>query len=442
MGDPILGAGSPPIEVLGTSIHPTHTGAVPFLGRFWRVRLPDALRWSRLRPASRGATAAAIVSGFLFLWGIGTGLNVWLLFGGTIGGFLGLTSLIALLYTLQVLFTGVLAAGLAAWMWRRQKAPLAAVFVGGIAVVMTLLAVVPVGLQWNRARDYGVKVSLGELLRTKLGDGRFARTEKIQLADGQEISVNIWDDGTAQPEAPRAAMVLVHGGGWTSGQPGSLPAWNRWLPDHGFVVIDVAYRMPEHPPGPWAPEREVGDVKCAIGWTADHAAELGVDPTRISVMGHSAGGNLALLAAYTTGDPALPPTCAVREPELRSVVSIYGPPDLLQGWEDTSAGGAIHPQVRKYLGGGPDEVPQRFALLSPSHHVRADVPPTISVTGESDQLLPVSSVRSFGRALDEAGATHEEWYLPATDHAFDASWGAINTQVTKAKVEDFLRRHA
>jgi dipeptidyl aminopeptidase/acylaminoacyl peptidase len=127
---------------------------------------------------------------------------------------------------------------------------------------------------------------------------------------------------------------------------------------------------------------------------------------------------------------------------VRSVVSIYGPPDLRDGWEDTSAPRAIHPQVRKYLGGSPDEVPRRYDLLSPSRYVRADLPPTITVTGESDQLLPVSSVRRFVRALEQAGATHEEWYLPATDHAFDASWGAINTQVTRAKVEAFLRRHA
>jgi acetyl esterase/lipase len=381
---------------------------------------------------------AAVAVGLVLAVAVGSAANIALMFGGA----LGITSLIALLYTVQVLFAGLVAGGVTAWLWRKGRAPLATVLLGALAVVLVLLAVVPVGLQWNRARDYGVKVSLGELLRPSLGDGRFVGARQIELADGGSISVSIWTDGVAQPAEPRAAMVLVHGGGWTTGQPGSLPAWNRWLPDHGFVVIDVAYRMPDRPPGPWVPEREVGDVKCALGWTADHAAELGVDPARISLMGHSAGGNLAMLAAYTRGDTALPPTCAVSEPEVRSVVSIYGPPDLREGWEDTSAPRAIHPQVRKYLGGSPDEVPQRYDLLSPSRYVRADLPPTITVTGESDQLLPVSSVRRFGRALEQAGATHEEWYLPATDHAFDANWGAINTQITRAKVGDFLHRHA
>jgi acetyl esterase/lipase len=381
---------------------------------------------------------AAAVAGLLLLYAAGTAANVVLLTGN---GLLGATSLMALIYSRVVLTLALVAGIVAVVVWRGRRAPLASVLAGALAIVLVVIVVVPAGAQWARARSYGVHVSVGQLLKPPHGGGQFVGKSPIATSDGQAIGVQGWKP--AQPATgPLPLMVLIHGGGWTGGRPGALAAWNRWLGDQGFLVLDLAYRLPDHPPGEWDPTREVGDVKCAIGWAVQNATKLGVDPQRISLMGDSAGGNLAMLAAYTTGDPALPPSCAVPEPAIQSVVSVSGPPDLRDIWEDSSSAGAVHRGIRKYLGGSPDQVPERFDLLSPTHHLSADIPPTISVIGESDQLVPTGSVRSFGRALDQAGATHEEWYLPLTDHAFDLNWGSISTQIAKAKIADFLRRYA
>ena len=63
----------------------------------------------------------------------------------------------------------------------------------------------------------------------------------------------------------------------------------------GYVVFDVEYRMP--PPVRW--KEEIGDVKCALGWVVGNAEKYGIDASRISIMGYSAGANLAMLAAYS-----------------------------------------------------------------------------------------------------------------------------------------------
>ena len=158
-------------------------------------------------------------------------------------------------------------------------------------------------------------------------------------------------------------------------------------------------------------------------------------------MGESAGGNLALLAAYTVGDQRLPPTCDVPDVPVRAAVSVYGVADLTGLYEHTDLPREIRATMRDYLGGSPSERPAAYALLSPVSHVRRGVPPTLQIAGESDQLVPVRLARTLAGALQRAGAVHDERYLAAADHLFDRSWGSFPTQIAWAAVADFLGRY-
>jgi hypothetical protein len=113
------------------------------------------------------------------------------------------------------------------------------------------------------------------------------------------------DHRSGQPNSGplRPAILFVHGGAWTHGHRSMLPEGNRWLNALGYEMFDVEYCMspPVHRPD------EIGDVKSALGWVAAPAAEYHVDPARISIMGGSAVGNLSMLAAYSAGEPQLPP---------------------------------------------------------------------------------------------------------------------------------------
>lgn len=399
--------------------------------------LREAVRWERLRPTTAGVQIATVAAGFGLALAAGTAINMVLLTGNQA---LGATALVAYVYTLQLMVLAALAVGLAVLAWKKG-APLAGLLLGGTAVVLVSMSVVPVNAQWARAREYDVGLSVREYLRPTYGSGRATDPHTVATADGGQLTVNVWEGGAATGSA-RPAIVLIHGGAWIGGAPGGLPAWNQHLPDLGFVVLDITYRVPVDVPQGWRPELQVGDVKCAMGWARSQAAALGIDPERISAMGHSAGGHLALLAAYTAGDPALPPTCAVPDVAPRSVISIYGPTDLRGMWDRSPTRDDLQAALREYIGGSPTDLPELYALLSPTTHVKGSVPPTLSIIGESDQIVPVDLVREMAVLLDDAGATHEEYYLPGTDHIFDASWGAFNTQITRAKVTDFLRAHA
>ena len=106
----------------------------------------------------------------------------------------------------------------------------------------------------------------------------------------------------------------------------------RHLAAQGHVIVDVAYRL--------FPETDlpgmVADARRALAWVKHHAADLQVQPNRIVLAGGSAGGHLALLAAYTHDDPTLTPAeLAGSDPRVCGVVSLYGQADLAAHYDHT-----------------------------------------------------------------------------------------------------------
>ncbi|MER7192934.1 alpha/beta hydrolase [Streptomyces flaveolus] len=118
---------------------------------------------------------------------------------------------------------------------------------------------------------------------------------------GPDVPVRIY-----RPADAHGAVIWLHGGGWVVG---GLDTEHHWaVPTarlSGAVVITVDYRLaPEH-----RFPAALDDVYAVLTWVHEHAAELGVDPARIAVAGHSAGGNLAAAAALRARDEQGPPIC-------------------------------------------------------------------------------------------------------------------------------------
>jgi acetyl esterase/lipase len=184
----------------------------------------------------------------------------------------------------------------------------------------------------------------------------------------------------------------------------------------------------------------VGDVKRAITWLKANAETYGVDSQRVVTVGASAGGHLALLAAYTPNHPQLDPEdlCGA-DTSVRAVISYYGVSDLrsLSGLKEApssplfvKAGRILGfvttdeylewPDVmRRLLGGQPSQVPDVAALVSPISHVRPECPPTLLFHGTYDRVISVEDARHLYQALSTAGAPVIYVELPLVDHAFD-----------------------
>ena len=126
---------------------------------------------------------------------------------------------------------------------------------------------------------------------------------------------------------------------------------------------------------------------------------------------------------------------------VRSVVSFYAPTKLTSLYETSGSKRYVEAMMLPYIGGAPLRYSDRYDLLSPVRHVKATVPPTITLHGESDRVVPAEQAALLDEALEEYGVRHETYYFPWADHGFDAVWGSFATQAARDKVRAFLQKH-
>jgi acetyl esterase/lipase len=232
--------------------------------------------------------------------------------------------------------------------------------------------------------------------------------------------------------ASRPAVVLVHGGGWTSGDRTQVAPDATAFAQAGMVSFSIEYD--ENGPNRWRDELE--DVQTAIRWVQANAATYRVDPTRIGLFGSSAGGNLVMLVA-TQG------LGAQGAPPVRVVATWSGPSDLstlaptgvdatpLTGAPGTVAGagtpagcvgdpvciGVIDPQaIEAYLGCPVDDCPQTYVDASPAFQVGASTPPMLLVSAQTD-LVPAEQGYEMVNALSAAGVANATLLVGGVGHA-------------------------
>ena len=218
----------------------------------------------------------------------------------------------------------------------------------------------------------------------------------------------------AREGGPWPAVVLVHGGFWRDGfDRTTLTPLANDLAARGYVAWNIEYRRVGREGGGWPGTFD--DVAAA----ADALCEIPeADAERTLVLGHSAGGQLALWlgAAGRAGSARL---------RARAAVSLAGVVDLVRAATDGLGSGAVD----ALLGGGPAEVPDRYAQASPAALVPLGVPQLI-VHGGRDEAVPPELSRSYADAARKAGDSVELLEFPDAGH-FDvvdpthASWAAV-----------------
>jgi acetyl esterase/lipase len=148
-----------------------------------------------------------------------------------------------------------------------------------------------------------------------------------------------------------------------------------------------------------------------------------------------------MLAAYSAGHAELPPSTDVPPVTVHNVISLYGPCDAALQYRLGDSTDLVQAAMKQYIGGSPEEFPDRYRLLSPLHHIGPKTPPTIMLLGTCDRIVRPDQSIALDEALTKAGVSHENYLLPDSDHAFDVNWGGFTTQIARAKIEDFLQFH-
>ena len=189
-------------------------------------------------------------------------------------------------------------------------------------------------------------------------------------------------------------VVLVHGGFWRPGFDRSLEdAVAADLVGRGFLVWNVDYRPSSQP---WPTTLTDAAAAYDLLGTGTHAGR--VDPDRVAVVGHSAGGHLALWLAARHRLPAGAPGAAPRGPRPSLVVAQAPVAALEAGARQGLGGGA----VQALLGGEPDEVPERYAVADPVALLPTGVP-SVCLHGADDGIVPIEQSDRFVREATAAG---------------------------------------
>ena len=234
----------------------------------------------------------------------------------------------------------------------------------------------------------------------------------------------------AEAKSPLPAAMYFHGGGWTTRSKEYMVLNILPYLEMGWVVVNVGYRLATVANAPAAVE----DGRCALRWVIRNAEQYMIDPSKIVITGHSAGGHLALTTGMLPGSAGMDRQCPGNE-ELKAaaIVNWLGITDVL----DVLEGPNQKTYAVQWLGSQPnrEEIARR---VSPINYVRPGLPPILTVHGDADPTVPYSQALRLHQALDQAGVPNKLLTVPRGGH-----WRCTADQDAKlfAQIREFLAEH-
>jgi acetyl esterase/lipase len=205
-------------------------------------------------------------------------------------------------------------------------------------------------------------------------------------------------------------LAIVHGGSWNTGDKKDLQfvvdSLQKYLPD--YAIFNINYRLATSTGGNVFPTQE-NDVKAAIQFIYNNRDAYACNTDKTAILGQSAGGQLAMLAAYTNKTPV----------KFKSVVNISGVAnfaELLAYFTAVDPNTAI--KLTLLLGGTPASNAAGYAAASPITHMMPQSPPTLIFHGTTDVVVPYTQSSSLSAALNVKGVKNTLVTFQGVGHDF------------------------
>lgn len=259
-----------------------------------------------------------------------------------------------------------------------------------LVVVVGVVGVVVAGRLWRAERTRAASPAAASTVATE------PRT--ISYGSSSDQVYDVWPSATG----PAPLVMFVHGGGWTRGSKDSAsgPYKAVHYPQLGYVYASINYRLVPDV----TVEDEARDVAAALASLLAHAGELGIDPTRVVIMGHSAGAHLVALVGT---DEMYLASVGLSESSLRGVVPIDGAAYDVPA--QVAFGGVMHDRYLEAFGSDP----ARQLALSPTAHAASPNAPAFLLP-HVQRVDGVAQAQGLVAALTAAGTPAEEVGFPGT----------------------------
>lgn len=225
-------------------------------------------------------------------------------------------------------------------------------------------------------------------------DGGTTLIKDVSFGDNPRQKLDVYGPPGGPLDAPVA--LFVYGGGWNSGSRKEYQWAGKMLAAQGFVTVVADYRLTPEVRFP----AFIEDVAAAVRWAVDHAPEHGGDPSRIVLVGHSAG---AYNAAMVALDPRYLKAVGVDRKRIKAFAGLAGPyyfPNL------------DGPILSKTFAGAPDDkIYQTLDYAGPGS------PAAFLVAGDADKTVRPRNTERLAEALRKAGVEVESHIYPGQSHA-------------------------
>lgn len=241
---------------------------------------------------------------------------------------------------------------------------------------------------------------------------------------GRSLHADVFYPPSSRKKSP--AVVLVHGGGWRSGDKSMNTPLAQQLALRGYVAMSVEYQLSQEAKYPAA----VYNLKAAIRWLRANTKKYNIDETNIAIIGGSAGGQLAALTGATNGRAAFEESHGYEKfsSKVQAVIDLDGlldftDPENLAVKRNTNSADVV------WLGGTYDSIPDTWRNASALYHVDKNTPPFLFINSTQTRFhagyrqmaerLEALDIRAHVIKLEDAPHSYwlfHPWFEPMTNH--------------------------
>ena len=324
-------------------------------------------------------------------------------------------------------------------LWRVKRGPVLRAVATGAAALALAASTGITGSLVIAATSHGGSVDLVQAVTLSTPIEPATEITSYVTVGGEPMEARVYEPEGGAEGAP--VMMYIHGGGWQMGSAEESESTAQHWAAQGWYVVSVNYRLSSAEQATW--DQAPADVACALTWTDHHAAEAGADSDRLTVMGDSAGGHLAVLLGWSAADGAAASTCADQGevPVPDAIVASYPAIDVQYNYDyGVAPVPGIDPQdfTHLFLGGTPAEFPDRQRAISPLTYLSDATPSTLVMQPDRDDFIPAEgNYRSIETAA-QAGVDATIVAVPFAWHAFDAPQGGLGGQLKNSVTKNWL----